>query len=105
MYAAVSNNHHVIVPLGADDEFDNNIISLPIIDRDGQVTGIVSSGFSKDDAEKFSKEAGRNITILKKLIGFPPHSKKAKWIEKEDIREIIPALLLGRWNENFVGRY
>lgn len=102
MYAAVSNNHHVIVPLGADDEFDKNTITLPIIDRDGQVNSLVSSGFNEDDAKKFSKEAGRNITILKKLIGFPPHSK-AKWIEKENIREIIPALLIGRWNETFIG--
>jgi len=102
MYAAVSNNHHVIVPLGADDEFDKNTITLPIIDRDGQVNSLVSSGFNMGDAEKFSKEAGRNITILKKLIGFPPHSK-AKWIEKENIREIIPALLVGRWNETFIG--
>lgn len=102
MYAAVSNNHHVIVPLSADDEFDKNTITLPIIDRDGQINSLVSSGFNKDDAEKFSKEAGRNITILKKLIGFPHHSK-AKWIEKENIREIIPALLIGRWNETFIG--
>ncbi len=102
MYAAVSNNHHVIVPLGADDEFDKNTITLPIIDRDGQVNSLVSSGFNSVDAEKFSKEAGRNITILKKLIGFPPHSK-AKWLEKENIREIIPALLIGRWNETFIG--
>lgn len=101
MYSAVSNSHHVIVPLGADDEFDKNTLTLPIIDRDGQVNGLVSSGLIKDDAEKFSKEAGRNITILKKLIGFP-HSK-AKWIEKENIREIIPALLIGRWNETFIG--
>ena len=102
MYAAVSNNHHVIVPLGADDEFDKNTITLPIIDRDGQVSGLVSSGFIKDDAEKFSKEAGRNITILKKLIGFPPLAK-AKWLEKENIHEIVPALLLGRWDETFEG--
>ena len=101
MYSAVSNNHHVIVPLGADDEFDKNSITLPIIDRDGQVDGLVLSGLSKDDSEKFSKEAGRNITILKKLIGFP--FSKAKWIEKENLREIIPVLLLGRWNETFKG--
>jgi hypothetical protein len=101
IYSAVSNSHHVIVPLGADDEFDKSPIILPIIERDGQVDGLVLSGLSKDDAQKFSKEAGRNITILKRLIGIP--YSKAKWIEKENIREIIPALLVGRWNEKFVG--
>jgi hypothetical protein len=101
MYSAVSNNHHVIVPLGGDEDFDKNTITLPTIYRDGQIDSLVKSGLSKEDAEKFSRESGRNITILKKLIGFPHN--KTKWIDKEDIREIIPALLLGRWNETFEG--
>jgi hypothetical protein len=101
MYSAVSNNHHVIVPLGGDEDFDKNTITLPTIYRDGQIDSLVKSGLSKEDAEKFSRESGRNITILKKLLGFPHN--KTKWIDKEDIREIIPALLLGRWNEAFEG--
>src|SRR5690606_42069554 len=62
---------------------------------------LVDSGIPETDSEKFSREAGRNITILKKLLGFP--YTKAKWMENENIREIIPALLIGRWNETFVG--
>lgn len=101
LYAAVSKGHHVLVPLGADDDFNQETITLPTIDRDGQIDSLIKSGVSKDEAEKFSRESGRNITILKKLLGFPYN--KAKWFFKEDIREIIPALLLGRWNETFVG--
>lgn len=101
MYSAVSNNHHVIVPLGGDEDFDKNTITLPTIYRDGQIDSLVKGGLSKEDAEKFSRESGRNITILKKLLGFPHN--KTKWIEEADIREIIPALILGRWDETFVG--
>ncbi|WP_343745296.1 hypothetical protein [Chitinophaga sp.] len=101
LYAAVSKGHHVLIPLGADDDFNQETIILPTIDRDGQINALIKSGISKEDAEKFSRESGRNITILKKILGFPHY--KAKWIEKEDIREVIPALLLGRWNENFIG--
>ena len=101
LHLAASKGHHVLVPLGADDNINSEPISLPTIDRDGQVNSLTKSGISKEDAEKYSRESGRNITILKKLIGFPP--SKTKWIETENIREIIPALLLGRWNENFVG--
>lgn len=101
LYAAVAKGHHVLVPLGADDDFNQETITLPTIDRDGQINSLIKSGVSKDEAEKFSRESGRNITILKKLLGFPYN--KAKWFFKEDIREIIPALLLGRWNETFVG--
>ena len=101
LYAAVSNGHHVLVPLGADDSFNQETITLPTIDRDGQIEGLIKTGLSKDDAEKYSRESGRNITILKKLMGFPEN--KAKWIKSENIREIIPALLLGRWNEKKKG--
>ena len=101
LYLAVSKGNHVLVPLGADDDFNQETITLPTIDRDGQISALIKSGISKEDAEKFSRESGRNITILKKLLGFPHY--KAKWIEKENIREIIPALILGRWNETFVG--
>ena len=91
LYLAVSKGHHVIVPLGADDNFNQETITLPTIGRDGQIEALTNSGISKEDAEKFSRESGRNITILKKLLGFP-HSK-AKWHEPEDIQEIIPHLL------------
>jgi hypothetical protein len=101
LYSAVAKGHHVLVPLGADDDFNQETITLPTIDRDGQIKSLVEGGMSIEDAERFSRESGRNITILKKLLGFPHY--KAKWIEKEKIREIIPALLLGRWNETFAG--
>lgn len=101
LYAAVSRNHHVLVPLGGDDNFNQETITLPTLDRDGQINGLIASGVSREDAEKFSREAGRNITIVKKLAGFP--YKKAKWATTENVREIIPALLLGRWNEKFKG--
>ena len=101
LYAAVAKGHHVLVPLGADDDFNQETITLPTIDREGQVNSLIKSGISKEDAERFSRESGRNITILKRLLSFPYN--KASWIENENIREIIPSLLLGRWNETYLG--
>lgn len=101
LYVAVSKGHHVLVPLGADDTFNQETITLPTNDRDKQIQALSDSGVSKEDAEKFSRESARNITILKKLIGFP--FTKAKWATTENIREIIPAMLLGRWNESYKG--
>lgn len=99
-HLAASQGHHVLVPLGADDSINSEPIMLPTIDRDGQVNSLTQSGIIKENAEKYSRESGRNITILKKLIGF---IHKTKWIETENIREIIPALILGRWNESYSG--
>ncbi|MEN5435288.1 hypothetical protein ABE545_16760 [Sphingobacterium faecium] len=101
LYSAVAKGHHVLVPLGADDNFNQETIVLPTIDKYGQIKSLIQSGIPESEAEKFSRESGRNITILKKLLGFPYN--KAKWMVNENIHEIIPALLLGRWNENFIG--
>lgn len=101
LYMAVANGHHVLIPLGADDTFSTEIIKLPVIDREGQIDALLEMGRDQDEAERISKEAGRNITILKKFLGFPQY--KAKWLEDSNIREIIPAMLLGRWNEENKG--
>lgn len=99
---AVSKGNHVLVPLGVGDDMNlKNTITLPTIDRDGQVDALIKSGILREDAKRLSRESARNITILKKLLKFPQY--KAKWYDKENIRDIIPALLLGRWDENFVG--
>jgi hypothetical protein len=101
LYSAVAKGHHVLVPLGAEDTFNQDTIVLPTNDRDGQIGGLVKTGFSQEDSEKYSREAGRNVTILKKLLGFP--GSTAQWIKSNNVREIIPAMLLGRWNENNKG--
>lgn len=101
LYIAVTKGNHVLVPLGADDDFNQETIILPTIERGGQIEALIECGFSDEEARKYSREAGRNITILKKILGFL--DPKAKWIESENLDIIIPALLVGRWNEEITG--
>ena len=98
---ATKNGHHVLVPLGADDVFSQDPITLPAIDRDALIEALVASGLSRSDASKYTKESGHDITIRKKLLGFPSYG--ATWMKTQTIREIIPALLLGRWDESYPG--
>ena len=98
---ATKNGHHVLVPLGADDVFSQDHITLPAVDRDALIEALVASGLSRSDASKYTKESGHDITILKKLLGFPSYG--ATWMKTQTIREIIPALLLGRWDESYSG--
>ena len=98
---ATKNGHHVLVPLGADDVFSQELITLPAVDRDALIEALVASGLSRSDSSKYTKESGHDITILKKLLGFPSYG--ATWIKTQSIREIVPALLLGRWDESYPG--
>ena len=98
---ATREGHHVLVPLGADVEFSQDPITLPAVDREALIEALEASGLSRFDASKYTKESGHDITILKKLLGFPSYG--ATWMKTQTIREIIPALLLGRWDESYPG--
>ena len=96
LYAAAADGHNVLVPLGPDDTLNQPTIDLPTIDRDGQIDGLMKLGINHSDAERFSREAGRDITILKRLLNFPQN--RLPWLDQGYIRKIIPAMLIGRWN-------
>ena len=54
---------------------------------------------TKEFAERFSKETARNITILRRQLEF--ERTAPTWALPENVSEIIPALIVGRWDENF----
>lgn len=97
---AVQKGHTVIVPLGADaSENWPGKIKLPNIERDSFINALLKMGISKEIAEKYSKESIRNLSILRRQLKFSRNIPK--WAEMEYVRQIIPALLVGRWDENF----
>lgn len=94
--------HHVLVPLAADDPLSlGDIIRLPPLSREQLIEAIEAIGLSAHEAKRYIKESAHDITILRKLLGFPDSG--AKWLQTQSIQEIIPALLLGRWNEDYPG--
>lgn len=103
LYTAVlDNGHHVLVPLGPDDSFGSqDFIDLPRIEKEGQVEALQEMGLSSEEAQIYSKEAGRDYTILKNLLGFPPEGMK--WKDSNNITELVPLLLIGRWDETKEG--
>lgn len=101
IHYAASKGHQILIPLNPEDDINKDAIALPTLDREGLIDALVAIGKTEDQARKYSIESGRNITILKKLLGFI--DCKSDWYEKKNIHEILPILLVGRWNENFEG--
>ncbi|GAB3742234.1 hypothetical protein [Spirosoma lituiforme] len=97
---AIKNGHNVIVPLGADaaENWSDKII-LPKIDRDSFIKSLVESGISEELAEKYSRESLRNITVLRRTLEFVRNTPD--WAKSENVSDIIPALLVGKWDENY----
>ena len=102
LYSAVGRKHHVLLPLGPDDQYSSqDLITLPYIERDGLVQALIDSGLLEEEARRLVKEAARDITILKRLIGFKLN--KANWKFAAEVVELVAALLIGRWDESKLG--
>ncbi|MBA2861103.1 hypothetical protein [Methanococcus maripaludis] len=98
--SALQKKHTVIVPLGAEaTENWGNKIELPKIERDSFVSALKNMGIPEELAEKYSLESARNITILRRQLGF--NKTLPEWALPENVSDIIPALIVGKWNENF----
>lgn len=98
VYQAATNNV-VLVALGPDDDFRHDVVTLPVSERNALVEELVSYGITEPEANKIVFTNNCNLTLIRKELGFP--SAGAKWIGKEELNELQPALLLSRWNENF----
>lgn len=97
---AMLKGHTVIVPLGADSSGNwSHKISLPQIERESFVSSLMNIGMTKEFAEKYSKETIRNITILRRQLEF--NRTLPQWATPENVADIIPALIVGRWDESF----
>lgn len=97
LYKGVYDGHHILLPLGGDDTYNSkDIIELPRLDRDGMVSELEKYGLNSDESERLTLESGRNITIIKRLLDFP--QGQVKWASQDFARDVIPALLMGRWD-------
>lgn len=98
VYAAAAKNI-VFVSLGPDDPFRQDVVNLPISEKHALIEELVSYQIPEPEAQKMVMTNSCNITLIRKDLGFPPDG--VEWIEKENINELKPALLLSRWNENY----
>ena len=101
LYRAVSQGKTVLVPLGPGDDFNQLVVELPSADRFGLEKSLIESGIEEDKARRVIKDCSCNLTMIKKVLGFP--ILRVDWLSDESIEEIAPALIVERWNENYNG--
>lgn len=95
---ATHEGHFVYIPLSPDNKVSTGSILLPRLGRDAFVSALQEMGLSKEDAEKYSIDTGRNLTVLRRrLAGI---SNQPEWAKPATARDIIPVLLAGRWFES-----
>ncbi|AMR30748.1 hypothetical protein A0256_04580 [Mucilaginibacter sp. PAMC 26640] len=99
---AKHKGHTVIVPIGLDrtNAWSDKII-LPPLQRDAFVAAMVKSGMTEAEAEEVSKKSARNLIVVRRQLDF--QRLNPQWSLSENVNVILPAILAGRWNEEFEG--
>jgi hypothetical protein len=96
---AIVKGHKVIAPIGPDSPSNlSNLISLPNLDRELFISALVKAGMNKQLAEEYSKESARSLSILRRQLEF--NRGIPEWAHAQHVNDIMPALLVGRWDEN-----
>jgi len=96
----VSHGHSVILCISPSDiHNNNNTISLPILNREGFIKALTKSGIDDAKAQSYAVDSARDINVLRHILGFTDNPPV--WQTPDNIHLIIPALLLGEWNEEW----
>jgi len=97
---ARAKGHCVLVPLGIETSGNwDGKITLPALEREAFVKAMKASGLNEHQAEDISKKSARNIAVLRRQLEFK--RSNPEWAHKDVVRELIPAMLVGRWDEAY----
>jgi hypothetical protein len=100
---AIQRGHKVIIPLSLSDEINvSEKIQLPIVSRESFEKGLEKMGIDSEQTRILTKNSGRNISVLKRLLKFDD-SIKPKYLQSIDIIDVIPVLFINRFSENLNG--
>ena len=94
---AIHKGHKLIVPLSPSDEINSEKIDLPIVSLNDFENGLKKMGIDDEQARLLTKNTGRNISVLRRLLKLD--NMQPKWLENISIADIVPILLANRFSE------
>lgn len=93
---AVKNRHTVLCCVSHQDRLQNTV-RLGGIDRDDFVKALKDTGYDEANARTMARDTSRDINNLWRAVGIV--TTAPTWEDNKNIRLLIPAMLLGGWNE------
>jgi hypothetical protein len=100
---AIQNGHSVFVPLGRDDSSLQTTLELSRQHVSQIKEVLLGLGLKEERALSLAKIARRSLMALRRKLAINPELHEPTWAKPEHAREIIPALLIGQWNDTKEG--
>ncbi len=95
------HGHHVFVALGAEAGTDVGNIVLPRPHREEVRQALQDMGFREAEIERLSNDAGRSLTILRRLI--PASPGRVPFWASNAVPSLVAALVAGAWSDSNPG--
>ena len=95
------NNNYVFIPLNPDNTVTKDKVMLPRIKRDEFISALKKMGIDEEYAEDLSRKTAGSLTVLRRQLS--PVNRQPEWAKPEKTMEILPVLLVGKWEENKQG--
>lgn len=100
-YILKNNNGVLFASNYSDKNPYENQIKLPGHDYYKFQQSLMESGLSETIANRAAIDSGRSVSVLRHQLKFV--STKPKWTGREDLKKVIPVMLLGRWVDTLDG--
>lgn len=97
---AVLCGHTIIAPI-IENTNQPNTIRIPKINKPMMRDNLLRIGLSEVLSKKYAQESLGNITVLRRLLNFP--RENPEWSKDENYSDILPALLVGSWINDYEG--
>ncbi len=94
---AVTKGNKVFIPIGPDSTNINENAELEVLGKNDFETALKESGMPDEEVSNLSKESGRSLSVLRRLL--QDVKNQPSWAKGEKASKLVPALLLGRWDD------
>lgn len=88
----------VYIPIGPDNTIASPETIVPTLGRDAFILALEEMSLSNEDSQKYSRDTGRSLAVLRRQLRGDVN--QPEWAKADSARDIIPALLAGRWLES-----
>lgn len=96
---AVQNGHHVLIPLGKADAELPQTLTVPRLHRANAKQALLNMGVPEERADEFATLARRSFLALKRKLAVNAEVQTPAWAVPSEARKLLPALLVGGWND------
>lgn len=92
--------HHVFAAFGSDVGAPPNVMRLPRAWRHTIETVLTETGIEQTEARRLAKDAGRSLTVLRRLMPAAP-TRRPAWAQGPASDILLGAMLAGAWDRDY----